>query len=156
MARLVELKIKRMTLTAESRLIRAEEQRWLRRGRQAKNYNYDPEPAYGQYNRLRSHRALVVREYARVLHLAHAYLKGRPYNQVESHATYTRLLERAQFMLVLAENIAKEVARFGSGANMVVKHEHIKTWMEGGATAQQMADKISEEMAVMVAVGGPK
>lgn len=68
----VELKIKRLSLGLEARLIRQEEKRMKAKRR------------LSDLNRLHFHRKGVVRPAARSAHLAHAYLRGRPYATVEN------------------------------------------------------------------------
>ena len=66
-----ELKIKRLSLGLEARLIRQEEKRMKAKRKR------------DQLDRLHVHRKGIVRPAARAAHLAHAYLMGRPYSTVE-------------------------------------------------------------------------
>ena len=82
------LRVKRINLADEARTIRKEEHKalkWARvnagRGGQTSAHI---DPGYNPaYNKLHLHRTGILRHAARNNHLAHAFLTGRPYSQVE-------------------------------------------------------------------------
>ena len=80
-----ELKIKRKTLAVESRFIRQEEEKWREEGRKARLRQKIERAARSsaKFDTLYWHRKNVVRPEARASGLAHAFLKGMPYQQVE-------------------------------------------------------------------------
>ncbi len=64
------LRVKIKSLAEEARIIRREEKRAGKSGQ--------------LYGELRNHRVGVVRREARAAHLAYGFIKGRPYEQMES------------------------------------------------------------------------
>lgn len=95
------IKIKALSLGAEIALIRREERRWIKQARWAAdvlkskvNHPVGDPPAHphtieaharANYWGLRSHR-LALRSEARVANIAHGFLRGRTYVQVEAKA----------------------------------------------------------------------
>ena len=77
--RRIHLKIKLATLKAESRFIRKEEQKALKRNREVQGGTFCE-----RYEDLRAHRRGVVRPVARTNHLAYGFLRGVPYVAMES------------------------------------------------------------------------
>lgn len=90
------LKIKVVSLAAEAKLIRREESKMKRRR---------SERARDAFIGLRQHRINVVRPEARAACLAYAFLRGRPYRQVE----------RVSYSLPDWTKVAKLVERYGDG-----------------------------------------
>lgn len=89
-----ELKVKVLSLGAESKIIRREELRHTKR------------PL--TQSRLRGHRALVVRPEARHSLLAYGFLRGRPYKSIEHICTKEPDWERVYC-------IAKRFKFYGAG-----------------------------------------
>ena len=86
----IELKVKSKHLSEEARIIRREERkqlgaaRWLLNKHRAAGHNdFEDNQHYRQYENLRWHRTWKVRDEARATHIAHALLKGIPYEKIE-------------------------------------------------------------------------
>lgn len=87
----VELKIKSKHLGEEARIIRFEENKYLKRWQNAVEQHYksgnNSEPQvdsnYCQYSSLRTHRTRNVRHENRATFLARAYIAGKPYKLIE-------------------------------------------------------------------------
>lgn len=80
------LKVKIKYLAEESRIIRQEKERWLKKSRRARAKYGD---AYGggwMWNSLHEHRRGVVRSEARISLIAYGFLRGRTYEQIEGNA----------------------------------------------------------------------
>lgn len=101
--RLDELRVKRLSLGAEARVIRVQEQRLLRRARRAKSKGRDAAALYGRFENLQWHRKFEVRSHARAAHLAYGFLRDKPY----------KVLERTARSWPSLETIAKNVKAFG-------------------------------------------
>lgn len=100
MSRKTELKIKIMSLAAESRIIRREEKKWP--GRHAKRLS------------LREHRIGDVRTEARCALLAYGFLRGRLYRQVENRVRPVDHAHKDKAMKPIDwERVIALVARFG-------------------------------------------
>lgn len=100
----IELKIKALSLTAEARIIKRLERKLKRKypiatmdgynpktDKQETIIHYGPSPLLNprraeQFFRIQGHRLKEVREEARATHLARAFLKGKPYHEVEQKA----------------------------------------------------------------------
>lgn len=76
MIELIKLKIKTKSLAEEARIIKKEENKWL------KNIPKGEYPGYGYYS-LRNHRTLDVKRETRATLLAIAFLRNKPFNVVE-------------------------------------------------------------------------
>lgn len=138
-------RVKRMTLAAEARIIKAAEARALRIARNLKRSNAKPAVAdrnYGLHLSLRHHRIHVVRPASRAMHLAHAYLKGIAYSRVENPLKLREPVPEA-IISAAAENVRK----FGSLVFSEVKSKQIRSWMDGGLTVAQIATKEAAEAA---------
>ena len=81
-----ELRVKVRSLAEEARIIRHEERRALGKERWASRHGKSSD---GTYARLRGHRVHVVRPEARATQLAVAYLRGKPYAEVEGPTSST-------------------------------------------------------------------
>jgi hypothetical protein len=105
MSRATHLKIKLKTLAAEARIIRKEERKALKAGRNglASDRN-DYERHYRAYESLREHRTGVVRSTARVNNIAYGFLRGQAYCDIEN-----RTKSEVDLVAVL-----KLVKRFGT------------------------------------------
>lgn len=80
----IKLKVKSKSLSEEARIIRKEERKQLGYSRYCRTTNeHDYRPSFKEFLELQQHRTGVVREEARVTHLARAYLKGRSYVSTE-------------------------------------------------------------------------
>lgn len=134
MSRATHLKIKIMTLTYESRLIRKEERKALARGRywkvmghpEAGSQGNDPflsgrmmEESYRTFEGLQEHRKGTVRHASRLNPLAYGFLKGQPYSSMES-----RCCAAPDFKAI--EKIAR---RFGA-------YEHKTRWADWLSAAE--------------------
>jgi hypothetical protein len=120
--RLVHLKLKLSSLAAESRLIRNEENKRLKKHRKVLEKKkqsgelVDSSEVAPGYRSLHDHRTGIVRETARHNHLAYGFLREVPYAVMES-----RCKEEPDFGLI--EKIAQ---RFST----VWSEEMWKTWSE--------------------------
>lgn len=120
----LNLQIKRLTLTAEARIIHRKEKKLRRQQRQRPTQDRD----YSRLTSLHEHRINVVRPAARAAHLAHAILRGHAYARVEHPNTRT---------VPPIDAVAENLRSFGplevraldkkTAARMVV------AWTEGGA-----------------------
>jgi len=121
----IELKIKSLTLTAESRFIKREEVKQRNYGRHLTR-TQDASAAvlpYATYLRLHHHRMQVVRPEARLTGLARAFIKGRPYALTEQPK---QPLNEGQILrIVHMINRYGQVAKPGSGAALVA----VKKWV---------------------------
>ena len=128
--RLHALKVKRKTLAAESRIIRAEELRLAKKGRKVRFTNMGTVALLDRLDRTRTdlylHRIHDVRGHARISHLAHAFLTGRAYATVEGKRT--DLTKPSQVML---QNILKDVKTFGGSAYSGLSAKDMQAWMDG-------------------------
>jgi hypothetical protein len=86
--KLTQLKIKRLTLTSETVTTKKQEMKWSRKAKIARNKQNAllHDVATGIRESLFAHRKNVVRPEARAAHLAHAFLRGVPYVEVEQKA----------------------------------------------------------------------
>lgn len=137
-------RVKRMTLAAEARIIKAEEAKALRIARGLAKSNLKPLVASHQrnlYHSLRIHRIHVVRPAARAMHLAHAYLKGMEYARVENP---TKL--HAPVPVSVVKAAAENVRKFGGPAFVEVGDKQITMWMDGWRTVKQIADDKAAEL----------
>lgn len=86
--------------------------------------------AYARYNELHHHRTVVLRRHSRVMHLAHGFIKGMPYDKIEETV---RQVPTASAQAGLAGLVASEVARFGGeygrATDREVMVEHILDWL---------------------------
>lgn len=121
----IELKIKRLTLAAEARLIRTEEKRAKAKLK------------IELLDSLHCHRDGVVRRAARAAHLAHAFLTGRAYATVE-----TRTKDRPW-----EADIAENLRRFGGREFMAMEKKALNklvgAWLDGGAPVSSEASNPS-------------
>lgn len=101
----IYLKIKIMSLAAEAKIIRKEEQRWY--------------GASELRTSLRSHRVHDVRSEARVALLAYGYLRGRAYATLESRPLSAPSWER----------VAGLVKKYGSVTK--VEKKELEAWAQG-------------------------
>lgn len=85
MTRITELKVKYLSLAAESRIIRHQERRLRDRARKAALKNKTDAVSRLQDTRmsLHQHRLEVVRPVARAAHVACSFLRGREYAEIE-------------------------------------------------------------------------
>lgn len=108
--RLAELMVKRTSLAAESKIIRKQEIKWRDRARRAKETRKNnPEFAeIAKWTRLSLylHRVLVVGPATRYAHVANAFLRGKPYFDVEQKVYANRLngVSGYSFIKRIAEN----------------------------------------------------
>lgn len=124
MSRATHLKIKLLTLAAESRIIRRDERKALEKARHWKVMDHPEagpktespflsgrlmEKHYRAYEDLHDHRTGIVRRAARVNHLAYGFLRGRGYAEIEQQ-TRTEVDLR---------EVWKIVKRFGDPADHV-------------------------------------
>lgn len=88
----IELKIKTKHLSAEAAIIRREENKLKKSLAWAKANEKAEEEAKlrGQIHSLHHHRTTTVRSHARSAHLAHSYMRGRTYRQIENDKTRTQ------------------------------------------------------------------
>lgn len=81
------LKIKLMSLAAEAKIIRRQEQKLVKRRRQLRAAGRDVPNDIGGLSdvlvSMHNHRTLEVRREARSAHLAYGYLRGTPYRAME-------------------------------------------------------------------------
>ncbi len=77
---LAYLKIKIVSLAAESRLIRSAEREWKKTKRHPRNRNKNAEEIFFG---LKDHRKGIVRDEARWAQIAYGFLRGLRYDQVE-------------------------------------------------------------------------
>jgi len=119
----IELQIKRLTLTAEARIIHRKErkQKLMQRKRPTQDRSYVT------FDLLREHRLHHVRPAARAAHLAHAILRGHAYAKVEHKNTRLK---------VPSEAVAENLRRFGP--HMIATMEKklmvavVEAWILGG------------------------
>ena len=104
------LKIKRLSLAEESRIIRRYKRSLVRQVRRRIGAGKDAGWARDVIPELHRHRVLDVRSASRVSHLAHNFIKGTPYQKVEAFS-YDHGL--TAFMGDLSVQVAKEVGSFG-------------------------------------------
>lgn len=116
----IELKIKSKHLSEEAKIIRTEENKFLKQWKwecaEYKNVgNNEPLNPYGstnfkQYRSLNCHRRLDVRNENRATYLARAYLEGKAYNTVE----HKRKEENEYiFRLFIIPRVIAMVAKYG-------------------------------------------
>jgi hypothetical protein len=82
----IELKIKFNSLQAEAYIIRNEERKLRKRIEKKKLRTDQPVAEFGElstFNSIKLHRKWNVRNEQRATHLARAFLKGKPYKEVE-------------------------------------------------------------------------
>lgn len=126
-----ELKIKRASLAAESKLIRRQELRLakarVRMRKYAKEHdNIDPSSMKGWNENLNTnvslhtHRTHDVRKEARSSHLAYCFLKGTPYLKVE-HKCY----ENPDF-----DKVTRLVIKFGGEKDERVIRQKLAQWFD--------------------------
>jgi hypothetical protein len=117
-----QLKIKRLSLGLEARLIRQEERR-MKAKRKTE-----------ELDSLHFHRKGVVRPAARVANLAHAYLMGRPYSTVEDP---NRTKSRPCIDWMNHPSICANLRTFGGAQfSQMDKKElfrAVSDWIDGGA-----------------------
>jgi hypothetical protein len=77
------LKIKLMSLAAEAKIIRRQEQKLVKRRRQLRAAGKEVPETSDVLVSLHNHRTLDVRSEARSAHLAYGYLRGTPYRAME-------------------------------------------------------------------------
>ena len=84
---LAYLKIKIVSLAAEAKLIRKEEQKWKRRRRYLLRNGHAPTPTLSRagtvFFGLKDHRKGIVSDEARWAQLAYGFLRGLKYEQIE-------------------------------------------------------------------------
>lgn len=140
-----QLKIKRLALAAEARIIRHEEHKalgWLpilrdadgrptskRRFRKARF-----RPKLELFNSLHNHRTDKVRKASRVMHLAHGYLMGQVYASIENEQTKLRPNQGEHPLL---KDIVDEIRKFGPGQfskmDKLDLARAVDDWIEGKA-----------------------
>jgi hypothetical protein len=129
-----ELKIKRLSLAAEARIIKAEEVRalggkWVQRDDSPKltKIRRRGYPKLERFTNLHEHRMNVVRVQARAAHLAHGYLRGRPCLMMEGGARTKPAIE------VVVENLRT----FGGAQFHTMEKTKlfraVEDWIEGSA-----------------------
>lgn len=140
--KITELRIKRRTLAEEARIIRGYERKALAAARAANATNHADRAIiqYARYDSLRQHRIGVVRNAARLNHLAHAYLKGTPYAKVEDPKRIRNPLADLDRKV-----IAKTVEKFGGATELNVTYHSIELWMKGFPTLRQKAEAVAAE-----------
>jgi len=84
MTALLELKIRTLTLGAESRINKVQCERLLRRARRLESKQKTSVEQRAGYAHVRHHRITVVRPAARISGLAYGFLKGRLYREIEN------------------------------------------------------------------------
>lgn len=115
------LKVKLKSLSAETRIIRHEERkflgssRWQRKNEPATNI-YAPGGSYFTWAGLRGHR-LDLRQEQRSAYLAYGYLRGVPYRRIEREGSATPDVNR----------IGQLVSKFGP---QKASTDAIKAWLE--------------------------
>jgi hypothetical protein len=112
----VYLKVKIMSLAAEAKIIRREEE--LQR-----NHLIDGSQSSVFWG-LRGHRCGVVRNEARVALVAYGYIRGRTYDQLETNPKSEPNWSR----------VATLAVRYGDDKKVTV--EHVKTWAEARTLAR--------------------
>lgn len=117
----VELKVKSKHLAEEARIIRFEENKFLKRwkydckkhaetGNSSCLISYD-NSNYRQYNKLREHRVEDVRNENRATFLARAYIAGNAYSTVEQKRKTGR---EYHFYKLVVPRIVSMVAKYGN------------------------------------------
>lgn len=115
-----ELKIKRLSLVAESRIIQAEERRIMLKAAKRAADGKKADRLARCVGSIRSHLVNVVRPEARAAHLAHAFLMERPYASVE----------RSCKVPPNADAVLRIVSTFSYRLKAAVKPE-IDRWLAG-------------------------
>lgn len=89
----IELKVKRLSLQAEARIIHVQEHLTKEEGRKARWAQKAERAArkMATWESLYKHRLQVVRPEARAAHIANAFLRGLPYEKVEAKIMLDRL-----------------------------------------------------------------
>jgi hypothetical protein len=132
----MELKIKALSLAAEARIIKAQQERLLRRQRKAAarpRHNNDEAFATSQSRRLelcdriRDHRKHDIRLEARATNLARGFLKGLAYEAIEATTYEPGAVVRA---LSKAEGMVKE---YGEGDSRIIMQK-FAMWRDGALT----------------------
>jgi hypothetical protein len=80
------LKVKVMSLVAESKIIRAQELKWKKSAARARQREKDPKFAESNLFGLKTHRVCAVRNEARLTHLAYGFMLGNEYEAMEKKA----------------------------------------------------------------------
>lgn len=79
----IELKIKSKHLSEEAKIIRSEEQKLKKQAKWLREHQKDDSKVMKTFHSLNHHRRWDVRNENRATFLARAYLRGRPYKEVE-------------------------------------------------------------------------
>jgi hypothetical protein len=123
-------KVKRATIAAEARIIRALERSRARTARNLRAKGKASDLSESARLSLYMHRMKVVRPAARAMHLAYNYMKGTPYEKVEG--TQRSLVTAIHFATV-ATAVAKEIGTFGKpeikNTTLEVRTDAVLRWM---------------------------
>lgn len=119
---ILSLKVKLVSLGMESRYIRKQELRQAKRLKKAlaRGNNQGATVAEGNVCSLAEHRRNVVRKAAREAHLAHGYLRGVPYRDMEN---FVRPGNEPDW-----KQVAKVVRSHGSGLGNFTE-DSMKDWI---------------------------
>lgn len=117
----IELKVKAKSLADEARIIRAEELKL--KPVTVANWSI--------YDSLHRHRVGVVRDEARMTHLARAFLRGMPYARVEYRVREQNVLNEYDF-----KRIAAMISKYGRDVHPEFDWKVIKGWTEVTAPAK--------------------
>lgn len=124
------LSTKLSSLAAEARIIKAKEQRWLLKARNARNKQKIAvsEGSLWTYHHIRRHRLSVVRPEARAANIAFGFLNGRKYAEIEAKVhlhtyatTYTATM--AENYQKFWEKVLGIVNRFSHGTYILAEIE---------------------------------
>ena len=110
----IKLKINRLSLAAEARIIKRECSRLKRRGK------------HNEIGPLHHHRVGAVRYASRVANLAHAFLVDTSYEATEK-------AKGNQLPLWIAKDVAAKVSKFGPATDV----KQIEAWIEGKVLTPQ-------------------
>lgn len=121
----IQLKVKAKTLAVEASIIRKEEHKVKKSARWLRDHQHTDEAqtAYATFWNLQDHRKNALRNEARATHLARAFIKAIPYEQVEEK----RLdIYEKKFRSNILPRILKMVQKYGD--NPFVNEADIKMW----------------------------
>lgn len=126
-----ELKIKRLTLGAESRIIKQQEKRLFRKARKARaSQKVNAGNAFSRKAELLNfHRRVAVKRQARACHLAHTYLRGQTYRTAERDP---RSLPSDLLIVEIAKNVRRFWTRPTSAEQLKNEDKLIRLWIEEG------------------------
>lgn len=124
---LTKLKIKRKTLTSESRHIRHQEAKWKRIAAERRKLVKDDSKSHELFMNLKNHRNQVVSVEARAAELANAFIRNRPYVTVEPIVYWQNFWSKGTSFAKFWDRVAQIASSFLNEDQGEVR-ERVRNW----------------------------